>query len=57
MFLLLLGYFGLFFLGEVTATPALTRLANVSGLASGLAALAAGAELLLRQIVERAPGR
>lgn len=57
MFLLLLGYFGLFFLGEVAANAALTRLANFSGLASGLAALAAGAELILRQIVERAPGR
>lgn len=57
MFFLLLGYFGLFFLGEVSATPAFTRLANFSGLASGLAALAAAAELIVRQIVERAPGR
>ncbi|MDX9708611.1 MAG: acetate uptake transporter [Trichloromonas sp.] len=57
MFFLLLGYFGLYFLGEVTATPVLTRLAHFSGLAGGLAALAAAAELIVRQIIERASGR
>ncbi len=57
MFLLLLGSFGLFFFGEVSASPMLFRLACYFGLASGGAALYEGADLLIRQIVERSSGR
>ena len=57
MLVLLLGYFGLLFLSEATSTPFVSTLGRYCGLASGVAALYAGATLIIQHIQKYGPGR